>query len=206
MLFRSATISFTVPQAVAVAEAVERGLKRREAEGKPTDQMSPVCTIMIGRVDDWMKAIAAKRGTLVDPECLELAGVAVCKNAYRIYKERGYRTRLLLAAYRNHYHWSEFIGGDICMTIPYPFQRRINPSGVEVKDRINDPVDPAIIKQLRDYFPDFIRAYEPDGMKPEEFQRYGAFVETLHQFLQGYEDFVHIIRGIIVPDAFADCK
>ena len=29
----NATVSFTVPQAIAVAEAVERGLKRRESEG-----------------------------------------------------------------------------------------------------------------------------------------------------------------------------
>ena len=29
----NATVSFTLPQAIAVAEAVERGLKRREAEG-----------------------------------------------------------------------------------------------------------------------------------------------------------------------------
>lgn len=33
----NATVCFTVPQAVAVAEAVERGLKRRAAEGKPCD-------------------------------------------------------------------------------------------------------------------------------------------------------------------------
>ncbi len=35
----NATVSFTVPQALAVAEAVERGLKRREAEGKDISRM-----------------------------------------------------------------------------------------------------------------------------------------------------------------------
>ncbi|HSK67174.1 MAG TPA: transaldolase family protein, partial [Anaerolineales bacterium] len=48
----NATVSFTGPQAVAVAEAVERGLNRREAEGQSISGMSPVCTIMIGRTDD----------------------------------------------------------------------------------------------------------------------------------------------------------
>jgi transaldolase len=56
----NATVSFTVPQAVAVAEAVERGLNRRAAEGKDNGHMRPVCTIMIGRTDDWMK-MAVKR-------------------------------------------------------------------------------------------------------------------------------------------------
>ena len=32
----NATVSFTVPQALAVAEAIERGLERREAEGRVT--------------------------------------------------------------------------------------------------------------------------------------------------------------------------
>jgi transaldolase len=35
-----------------LAEAVERGLRRREAAGKETSTMGPVCTIMVGRLDD----------------------------------------------------------------------------------------------------------------------------------------------------------
>ena len=45
----NATVSFTVPQALAVGAAVERGLKRREAEGLDVSTMGPVCTIMGGR-------------------------------------------------------------------------------------------------------------------------------------------------------------
>jgi transaldolase len=48
----NATVSFTLPQCIAVAEAVERGLKRREREGKSIAAMGPVCTIMVGRLDD----------------------------------------------------------------------------------------------------------------------------------------------------------
>src|SRR5580704_3664793 len=51
----NATVCFTLPQCVAVAEAVERGLERREREGKEIASMGPVCTIMVGRLDDWMK-------------------------------------------------------------------------------------------------------------------------------------------------------
>ena len=34
----NATVSFTVPQALAVAEAVERGLRRRESRGQDDQQ------------------------------------------------------------------------------------------------------------------------------------------------------------------------
>ena len=56
----NATVSFTVPQAIAVAEAVERGLNRRAAEGIDISHMAPVCTIMIGRTDDWIKVVAKR--------------------------------------------------------------------------------------------------------------------------------------------------
>ena len=108
----NATVSFTLPQAIAVAEAVERGLKRREAEGLDITTMGPVCTIMVGRLDDWLKVVMEKEKLSIDPGYLEWAGVAVFKKAYKLYKERGYRLRLLSAAFRNHMHWSEFIGGD----------------------------------------------------------------------------------------------
>ena len=48
----NATVCFSLPQCIAVAEAVERGLKRREKEGQDIGSMGPVCTIMVGRLDD----------------------------------------------------------------------------------------------------------------------------------------------------------
>src|SRR5207249_3191491 len=106
----NATVSFTLPQCLAVAEAVERGLRRREAEGKDIKAMGPVCTIMVGRLDDWLKVVLDRRDITVDPGILEWAGVAVFKKAYGMFRERGYRLRLLSAAFRNHMHWSELIG------------------------------------------------------------------------------------------------
>jgi transaldolase len=196
----NATVSFTVPQCIAVAEAVERGLDRRKKEGKDISAMSPVCTIMVGRLDDWLKLIMAKKNIVTDPGYLEWAGVAAAKKAYGLYKQRGYRTRLLNAAYRNHYHWSQFIGGDMSMTITYDWQRKINNSDVEVKNRIDDPVDPAVIAELRKKFPDFNRAYDENGMKPEEFDNFGCTRRTLLSFIASYADLVAVVRGIMIPD------
>jgi transaldolase len=196
----NATVSFTVPQCIAVAEAVERGIARRKKEGKDISNMSPVCTIMVGRLDDWLKVIAAKKNIVTDPGYLEWAGVAAAKRAYHLYKERGYRTRLLNAAYRNYFQWSEFIGGDMSMTITYDWQQKINGSDVEVKNRIDDPVDPRIIAELEKKFPDFRRAYNENGMKPEEFENFGSTRRTLLGFLGSYADLVAVVRGIMIND------
>jgi transaldolase len=194
----NATVSFTVPQAIAVAEAVERGLNRREKEGLDNSHINPVCTIMVGRVDDWLKDVANRDHIITNPEYLEWAGVAVMKNAYNIFQERGYKTKLLAAAYRNHHQWSQFIGGDILETIPYKWQKRFNGSNIEVKERIDDSVAPEIIDELLYKFDDFKKAYLPEGMGEKEFDNYGAVTKTLLQFSEGYDELVSIIRGYML--------
>ena len=196
----NATVCFTVPQSLAVAEAVERGLKRREAEGKPVDNMTPVCTIMVGRMDDWLKVIAKKEQLAITPGYMDWAGIACMKKAYKIYKERGYRTRLLAAAYRHYMHWSEFIGGDLILTIPYKWQLQFNASDVEVKERMDNPVPAEIVDYLYTHFEDFRKAYDEDGMTVEEFDSYGGTVRTLRGFIQSYHDLQGLVRDFMLPD------
>ena len=169
----NATICFTVPQALAVAEAVERGLTRREQEGKDISRMGPVCTIMVGRIDDWLKVVADRDDIVTEPAYLEWAGVAVMKKAYRIYQERGYRLRLLSAATRNHMHWSEFIGADAVVTLTHQWQVRFNRSDVDAVARIDHPVSAEIIDGLSNKFEDFRRAYDEKGMAVEAFDTFG---------------------------------
>ena len=195
----NATVCFTVPQAVAVGEAIERGLKRRDAEGKNTSMMSPVCTIMVGRLDDWLKIVADKENIIIDPAYLDLAGVAAMKKAVQIFKEKGYRTRLLVAAYRNQLHWSELIGGNIIHTIPYKWQKRYNNSTVEIKNTTDQPMDPEVIKELSEKFEDFRKAYDPYGISHEDFENYGATKRTLKGFIAGYSQLVEIIRDLMIP-------
>jgi transaldolase len=194
----NATVSFTVPQALAVAEAVERGLDRRAAAGEDVESMSPVCTIMAGRLDDWLDVAAGKAGLLLTPGHVNWAGIACVKRAYAIYAERGYRTRVLSAAYRHHLHWSELIGGDIVLTIPAKWQRLFNASSIEVVPRFDDPVPADALESLA-RLPDFRRAYEPDGLAVEEFDGYGATVRTLRQFTASYQDLVATVRDVILP-------
>jgi transaldolase len=192
----NATVCFTVPQALAVGAAVERGFERRGG----SEDMAPVCTIMVGRLDDWLEIAAAKEGTLLTPGVVNWAGIACVKRAYPIYNERGYRTRLLAAAYRSHLHWSELIGGDIVLTIPYKWQRLFNASEIEVKPRFEDPVPARALEELTAKAPDFVRAYEPDGMTVAEFDDYGATRRTLRGFIASYQDLVATIRDFMLPD------
>lgn len=196
----NATVCFTVPQAMAVAQAVERGVKRREAAGLQTSQIVSVCTIMVGRLDDWMKVLAEKQKLVPTPGTLDWAGVACMKHAYKLFNAAGFRTRLLAAAYRNHLHWSEFIGGDVVLTIPPAWQSRFNASSVKVTPRMDHPVPAQAMAELSEQFEDFRRAYDPSGLKPNEFDTYGATARTLRGFLGSYYDLLSFIRDLRLPN------
>lgn len=196
----NATVCFSLPQCVAVGEALERGLQRREREGSDISRMGPVCTIMVGRLDDWLKVVAEKETITTDPGYLEWAGVAVFKKTYQVFQARGYRTRLLSAAFRNHMHWSEFIGGNVVISPPYRWQLRYNSSDVAVVPRIDKPVDPKIVEELLRKFPDFRRAYEEDGLSVDDFDSFGPTRRTLRQFISACQDLAAQIRDFMIPE------
>ncbi|MDA8440604.1 MAG: transaldolase [Propionibacterium sp.] len=192
------TVSFSVPQAVTAGEAIERGLVRRAAEGHDVSRMGPVVTIMGGRLDDWLKIVAERDQLFLDPGHLEWAGIAAIKRAYREFRTRGLRARLLNAAFRNVLQWSELLGGDLVISPPFTWQQRINGSGYRVVSRIDEPVAPHIMDTLM-RIPDFVRAYEPDGMTPDEFDSYGATRRTLRSFLDADNDLDVLVRDVILP-------
>jgi len=196
----NATVCFTLPQCVAVAEAVERGFKRREQEGKEIASMGPVCTIMVGRLDDWLKVLLEKHNLSIDPGYLEWAGVTVFKKTYQIFRERGYRIRLLSAAFRNHMHWSELIGGDVIISPPYSWQVRFNSSDIEVRPRIHEPVANTIVEALLAKFPDFRRSYMEDALAVEEFDSFGPTLRTLRQFVAACHDLDALVREFLLPN------
>ncbi len=193
------TVSFSVPQVIAIAEAVERGLVRRDRAGLRTDRMAPVTTMMVGRLDDWMKVVAHRDRVAVDPAALDWAGLACAKRALDIFAERGFRTTLLAAAYRHLGHWTELVGGDIVLTMPWEWQVKANGSGLRPAPRSHLAVDSAIMSELA-RLPDFVRAYEPNGMLMKEFDSFGPTLRTLRSFIVAWYEFIALVRDVMLPD------
>lgn len=195
------TVSFSVSQALAAAEAIERGLNRRASAGLPEREFGSVVTIMGGRLDDWLKYRASKDRVLIDPGYLEWAGVATLKKAHHLFVERGYRSRILSAAFRNFMQWSELVGGDLVISPPFDWQLRINENAIPAEDRIDVAVDARIIDVLRDRLPDFVKAYDVDGMTIDEFDSFGPTRRTLRQFLEANAELDALVRDVLVPQA-----
>jgi transaldolase len=194
------TVCFSVAQALAAGEAIESGLRRREAEGLDVAAMGPVVTVMMGRIEDWLRVQTERDGIVADPTALPWSGIAVIKRAYGLFRERGYRARLLGAAIRHHLHWSELIGGDVVITLPSNWQKRFNASTIEVRPRMDDPVDPAMVAELSARFPDFVRAYEPDGLARGSFDDFPPTARTLRAFIASYHELLHAVTDAMIPN------
>ena len=82
----TATVSFTVPQVIAVAERQRRGQARARQNGGVPGRCFAV--IMIGRQDDYLRDLAADNRTGWSEAEIRQAGLAVTKRAYQIFKAK----------------------------------------------------------------------------------------------------------------------
>jgi transaldolase len=174
------TVSFTVPQVLAIAEAHRRGSARARDRNVAPGRCFAV--LMVGRLDDYLREVAQDARADVRESDIRQAGIAVVKHACALYTERGYETELLPAAMRGSHHITEVAGADLILSIAPPFQDRILADNPPREERAGVPVAKDVLDRLM-RLPEFARAYEPDGMRPVEFVSYGATQRTLAQFV-----------------------
>jgi transaldolase len=175
------TVSFTVPQVLAIAERHREGIRRAEANHQTPGKCFAV--LMIGRLDDYLREVAQDNRASVEESDIRQAGLAATKRAYSIYREREYEAVLLVAALRGEYHLTELAGAELVMSIHPSWQEPFVSRDLPREPRIDCPVRADVIDRLRT-LPEFVRAYEPDGMQPGEFISYGATQRTLSQFCE----------------------
>ena len=141
---------------------------------------------MIGRLDDYLREIARDSNAAVAESDICQAGLAVTKRAYAIYKERQYEAVLLVAALRGTYHLTELAGADLLMSIHPTYQEAFISHDLPHEPRIDRPVPDDVVDRLQQ-MPEFVRAYEPDGLTPRQFLEFGLSQRTLGQFIESWK-------------------
>jgi len=163
----TATVSFTVPQAIAIAERHRAGIARAKAKGIAPGKCFAV--IMIGRLDDFLREMAHDNRAAVSEGDIQQAGIAATKRAYALYRERGYEAVLLIAALRGANHLTELAGAELLMSIAPAFQNVFVTQDLPREERIDKLVPADTIERL--------------SAMPE-FVRFGATQRTLSQFCE----------------------
>ena len=175
----AATVSFTVPQVLAVAEAAERGKKRAEAAGIKPGLTAAV--MMAGRLDDYLRDYAHDVKANVSESDITQAGIACMKKAYKIFNEKNYSTWILPAGLRGANQVYEMAGAKMIFSIAPKIAALIDPNAPQ-EERVDVPVAQDVIDRLMT-MPEFRKAYLEDGMTQDEFMTFGSTNRTIDQFI-----------------------
>jgi len=175
------TVSYTVAQVIAIAETHRRGIQR--AKAKSIEPGKCFAVIMIGRLDDYLRAVVHDTKANVSESDIRQAGLAVTKRAYAISEERGYETVLIVAALRGTHHMTELAGADLTMSIAVPYQDMLISPDIPCEPRFDVPIAKDVIDRLSQV-PEFVKAYDPEGMQVNDFITYGVTQQTITQFLE----------------------
>jgi len=178
------TVCVSIPQMVAAAEAYERGIKRAEKAGiKPAHSTS---AFVLGRLQDFLTVLNEERGAGLTTYELECAVLAAVKRCYALFNERGYRQMIMPAAFRCARQVSELAGSITEMTIHPMIQEKVRVAEEkgEIKREvaIDNPVDQDAVEKVAGTLPEFAMAFDPDGIRLEDFDAFGATGMTLDNF------------------------
>ena len=187
------TLVFHIPQVVAVAEAVKKGLETGKRNLVDYSQWRSVISIMVGRFEGMpeFEESAASVGIELTEELKRWSGIAIAKKAHKILNDpsNGYNSKLLLCSAMsgpgegNVYHLEKVAGGNMVYTL--------NPEIIEdfmsicenkdIYAQMNDPVPEEIVSRLLK-IPYFVQGYEVEGMKRKDFIDHPSFIMTREQF------------------------
>lgn len=174
------TMCFSVPQYIQMAEAHRRGAQRAG--------MTPRCliTMLPGMLDEYLAEDAARRGVEISPEVLRHAGITSAREAYKIYRERRYEASILSGGARSMAHFTELVGDGFSITLSGKLAQDLLTADLPRESRIEASAPPDVTGELRQKFPDFVRACDVGAMEPEEFRPYGPVVRFQNALLSGF--------------------
>ncbi len=94
-----------------MAEAYKRSLKRTDKK--------PRCFVVqsSGIFDEYLTELAKRENVDISPDHIGQAGIAVSRAAYHATQERGFKCMILGGRARDPHHFTEFVGGDMAITI-----------------------------------------------------------------------------------------
>jgi transaldolase len=199
------TLTFVLPQLMACAKAVKEGLEIAKQHGVDLTRWRSVITHMAARYGD-LGDLRKEAGSLnieLSEADVRWAELAIFKKAYRLVKERGYSSKMLICSMRispimngkkHCWHLEKVAGGDIVFTCPPAFIEGVFESmnGTEFRPQIEEEIPRDVLDKLM-RIPYFEKAYHEDGLKPEEFNTHPALVATATEFSKATEGMVDFV-------------
>jgi transaldolase len=186
----NATEIFGVAQMLHLCELYEKVAKK--SGKRPPLFMSHIA----GIYDDHFKAYVEREKVDISPDVLWQAGLAVARKVYDLMTERGYSAIFVGGGARGLHHFTEMVGGDVCITINWEGAAdRLIESDPPVVYRLFNPVPQKVIDELMEKLPDFKRGYLEDGLSLEEFESFGPVELFRSSFIKSWKRVLELAKS-----------
>ena len=173
------TLNFSVAQAMAVGKAYEKGAQKARQSGL---KAKPCFVVQQGgRLDEYLFEVATDNRTDVKKGDILQAGNTVCKKVYRLFKQQGITAKIMPAGLRGVHYLTEMAGAEMVFSLQSRVQRMVIEADPPREIKIDNEIPKDIIENLMK-INEFRRAYEQDGMDPEDFVTFGVTQKTHSQF------------------------
>ena len=147
-----------------------------------------------GMLEEYLTEDATRRGVNISSAVLGQAGLAAARAAYNIYRKRKYEAIIISGGARSPYHWTELVGQGMAITLSGKLARTLLADSPPVVSRVQTSAPQEVIDELRQNFPDFVRACDQNSMVSEEFRSYGPVVRFQNSLAEGIDIIVKEIQ------------
>lgn len=175
-----ATEIFSVSQAIKMCEVYQQASK--SSGNNPPFYI----THITGIFDQLFQDTAHSEKLNISPETLQQAGSIIARKEYKVMKERNYPGIFLGGGARGTEHFTEFVGGDLDVTLNWSTMEELIELDGATVSRIDNEAPKYIIDELCEKLPNFRRAYEEGALSVDEYEDFGPVVLFRTMFINGY--------------------
>jgi len=190
-----ATLCFTLPQFVAVAESVKEGLRTAKKNGVDLSHWRSTIAYMTARYEELgsFKEEQEKLGIELSETEIRWSSIAILKKGIQFLEEGGYPSKMLVASMRKGpvvdgkvrvYHFEKVAGANIVYTCPGKYIAMVDEVCADIDfdpDAWKEPPPDEVLDTLN-RFQYFREAYDPHGLEPPQFNTHPSMIATATQF------------------------
>lgn len=187
----NATEVMGVSQVVALCEMYRK--VTAETGIKPPMYVS----IITGIFDEWLQKDVREKGIDINPDILKQAGVVIAKKVYQLMHNRGYEVGYIGGGVRELHHFTEMVGGNVCITMNWQGQvNELLRLDQPVVSRLFNPVQPEVLETLLEKVPSFRKAYFENGLAVSEFAEFEPVEYFRHMFVTAWQNCVNMAASL----------
>ncbi|MBE0536289.1 MAG: hypothetical protein IH624_11525 [Phycisphaerae bacterium] len=152
-------------------------------------------SLITGIYDEWFGKEVKKLGIEISPDVVYQAGMIVAKKVYKFVHDRGYQLGFIGGGVRGLQHFTEMVGGDVCITMNWMGQvDRLLELNQPVVSRLFNPVQEHVLDELLSKAPPFRQAYMETGLDVKDYETYGPVEYFRDMFITSWENALKLIK------------